>query len=30
MDGMSRGMGTRFGDVPVEVEASVCSTWGDK
>jgi DNA polymerase-1 len=30
MDCMIRGMGTLFGDVPVEVEASVCSTWGDK
>jgi DNA polymerase-1 len=29
-DCMVRGMSSLFGEVPVEVEASVCSTWGDK
>ena len=29
-DCMVRGMSTLFADVPVEVEASICTTWGDK
>jgi DNA polymerase I-like protein with 3'-5' exonuclease and polymerase domains len=29
-DCMVRGMSTLFADVPVEVEASICNTWGDK
>ena len=29
-DCMVRGMSSLFGDVPVEVEASICTNWGDK